>query len=449
MRKLSFLFALGLLATGLACATPTVIKGSVTVSHGWVKRPDGTKVNIAGMTFPVTATRISATEISARPKPNAARTLPPSIKRLLTKPAGRFGGAVLGPEADVQVYDSNFSTYGFVEANPSSLDDVVISPTGVNKPWSQLWFGFNYGFSSFSNFLMRWRIWDSNADNPAGQNDFNNEIADFGVIWNIPLPAGAWYVGVGVSQAQVVAPDTTVYIAQQFRTPQPNGEGAFVYGIDTIFNFTTNPPAIGSSLDQFWYDWDPTADGKYENTEIDIIEGGTRADHAFDIYVNSSALVDTVNAGSVAPEMSSFTAGDHNSLFFVADGDELKMKPAWSGAREDPIASFIATSSNSPTATPTSLKVDGMFSSQEDNISMKLELFHYGTNQWVNVGTWILGPTPTPVTATYGGLLSLNGFLPSTTPRRFKARVSYKNLHPSVPRTWDMNCDQLKWTITR
>lgn len=458
MRKFLLPLALCLLTAGFASASPTEVKGNLTVAFGWVKRADGTRVSVAGLSLPYVARKIEATKLDFVPgagnqtarRKNSLR--PVGLRDVVQRSLGSggqggSGSGSGGPEADTTIYNSNFFAYGFAEDNPSSLDDIVLSAAGQNKLWKHFSFGFNYGFANFSNFLIRWRIWQTNVDKPAGQNDFDNEFADFGVIWDQPVSQGAWYVTIDIQQAGVLTNDLSIYLAQQFRTTQLNGEGPFIYGIDTIFNNTTNPPSVGSSEDQFWYDWDPVADGIYENTEIDIFEG-SRADHAHQIVSDTATITNTLLPNLATATISVIVAGDNNSLQFVADGDVLKMNPFWGGARTSPIAQFV-TEANCPTATPLSLKYEIVASATTGPMNVAVELYNYAFNLWVPVGNFTVGTTPVYHSEPYGGVLPLSGFVSTTTPRKVRARVSYKNVSPAVPRTFTMDCDLFNWVVTR
>ena len=450
MKRIFLPLILGLALSAVAPASPNVVDGEVTVSHGFVTRPDGTKVDITGMTFPVHAVRINAKNLSQASAGgelgNGRRSDSDSFMDVVRRGQRDGRGWQIEPVVDTAVYDSNFGSYGYIEGNPSSLDDLVLSPTAVNKPWTTLSFGIQYGFSSFSNFLIRWRIWDTAVDKPAGMNDFSNEIADFGVIWNQSLGQGSWYVTINIQQAAVVCPDTTVYFAQQFRTTQPNGEGPFIDGIDAIFNASPNPPAIGSSEDQFWFDSDPL-DGIYENSEIDIFEG-SRADLALDIAVNSSAIVNTLLPSNAVVTTGTLVQGNANSLWFEADDDFMSALAFWGGARTSPVVVY-EIEANSPTATPLSIRYDALVWANIPDVQVTIELYNYLLSSWVQVDQRTVGQTPVAIGAPYGGAFPLSWFVSSSTPRKVKARVSYKNLSSGVPRTVEMKIDKFVWTITR
>lgn len=444
------------LLSAVSFASPQPLSGEVTVAHGWVRQADGTKLDVTGMTFPYKAVPIrNAKKLQTGFKQFEFNQL--NGQNLFNQRRGKngqntFGNkgfqfqGVSGDNADTAVYDTNYGVYGYIENNPSSLDDITLSGTAVNKPWTTLGFGFHYGFSNFSNFLIRWRVWKTNVDNAAPANDFTSEIADFGVIWDQSVTQGAWFVTIDISQAGVVTDDTSLFMAQQFREVQLDGEGAFINGIDTVFNFTNNPPSVGSSENQFWYDWDPL-DGAYENTEIDQIEG-SRADHAWTITVNSDGIVNTLNPNLTQVATGFYNQGTFDSLHFAADGDVYSMFPTFAGSRESPIAA-LEIQANCPTATPLSMKFDMIAYSSVSDMQVSVDFFNYVTNTWIQVFQTVVGTTPQEVSGTYGGVLPLDWFVSNSTPRKVRARVRFKNLSPALPRDPLMQIDKFVWQIVR
>ncbi|MDI9641206.1 hypothetical protein QPK87_05980 [Kamptonema cortianum] len=437
-----------LLAFAAAFAKSEIITGELTAVSGYVVQPNGQKKSVVGMKFPFVAESIEASPISKNnpPKPINARTnqLNNFIQRHgLAKKNQQF---LIQEAANTTIYSANAGEpYGYVVDNPSSLDDLVLSPTGVGKAWKEFTFGFHYSFTNFSNFLIRWRIWDVNVDKPAPQNDFDGIIADFGVIWNQSVGQGTWRVTINIAQAGVVAPNETIYMAQQFRDPSNlQGEGPFEYGVETVFN-PGSQPSIGSSLNQFWYDWDPIADGAYENTEIDVFEGGF-ANHLWVITVDANTTVTTLLPTSATTTQGTHVSGDNISAWFENDNDSYIISPLFNVARGQPVA--IATfEAPIPTGNIIALSTTSRTRASLSNVEQKVEFFNFFTNGWILVDTRVIGTDWTSTIATYGGILPLNTFRSST--NRVRARVTFRNLSDTIPRNWTLETDQFNWTVVR
>lgn len=453
MNRLFLALISATLLVAQAVAAPNVIQGEMTLTHGFVTQSDGTKKSVAGLKLPLTITRIDSSTIGKNTTPilikkNQTDSLfSPYTNANLRNPFGGNGSSSNGnpQEANVVVYNSNFNSYGAIDGDsPSILDDLVLATNAVNKTWTELSFGIYYNFQNQEPFLVRWRIWDSAAELPAGQNDFINEIADFGGIINQNLAPGSYFLTVGISIAGMSAPDTSVYFAQQFRTTQTNGEGPFVPEVGNIFNNTTSPPSIGGSEDNFIYDIDPL-DGIYENSEVEIFEG-SRGDLALVIKVNDSSQSTTLFPTSVTPGIGSVSAGNMISLWFGNDGDVFEMNPSFAGSRTDPIATFIVEGST-PTSNPLSIKFDAVMSASLEDVNLKIEFWNYVTNAWVQIDSRTIGVTPTAYSVFYGGTAPLSQFV-SPVPRKMRARVSYKNNSNAVPRTFKLRSDKYNWVIT-
>lgn len=452
MRKLFLLLSALALGSVVASAAPFEINGYVQASHGWVKNREGKRVSIQGMVFPYSITPIEAKKMGRNP-------LPPTFSGKLFERFKNTGSVTKmnskttapdsqgGPEDTLVLYQADAGDgYGYIELNPSSLDDLVLASAAVNKPWEQLTFGFNFGSSSFHNFLIRWRIWNNHVDMPVGQNDFTNEIADFGVIWNQSVPMGAHKVTIQISAAGVTADDTTVWMAQQFRDPTNlQGEGPFDYTVDTVFN-NLLPPTTGSSENQFWYDWDPAADGKYEDTEIDVLETG-QSNHLWRITSTTSSTGST----TTFPLSANVLVGTPNQantitqVWFPLDNQEFKIAPYYAGARNSPVAAVTFDGPLS-TSSPTSLRTILTTRSTFVGVQQRTFLWNQVGNSWVQIDEKILGTTGTITDVTYGGSIPLTNFvMPGNMVR---AKLEFRLTDFSGPRDISMNIDQVNWKYT-
>jgi len=455
MRKLFPLLALVCLVPGLANASPEpVASGYLEVAHGWVKRPDGSLVSIKGMMLPFKAWPISAktlkpTKFNLNPISALAYYLenPVPSKNLRIKPRSSGGG----PEADQVIYQADAGAgYGVAPDNPSSLDDITLSG-GLNKPWQSLKFGFSTSLGNNPRFLIRWRIWQSNLDNPAPQNDFTGEIADFGVIWNVAIPGNQVVVEIGIAQASVSTSDSTLFIAQQFRevsnppTPlQLQGEGDFMLGsVDTVFNGGA-PPTVGSSDGtQFWYDWDPFPDGNYENSEIDTFEGA-EANHVLGITVAGSGSVITFPMSTITPTIGLNPQGNVISTFQAFDNNEFKVEPNHTGARLDPIAS-IELSGFAAFGTVTGIRVSGVTTTTLGGLQRKVEMKNATNNTWVTLSDQVVGVGSSSFSESYGGTVPISQFLSGG---NATFRIRWYTTSPNIPRAWTMGIDQFSATYS-
>lgn len=351
------------------------------------------------------------------------------------------------PESNLTVYRADAGEpYGYVEDNPSSLDDLVISSSGVNRAWTELTFGFNYAASPFTNFLVRWRCYSNRQSATAPANSFSSEFADFGVIWSQAVTPGTYKVTISVVAAAVVAPSTNVYMATQFRDPSNlQGNGAFIGYADVMFN-PNGVPAVGSSEDQFWYDWDPR-NGAYNDNEIDVFEG-QRADHLTEIKVNSTAQVNTLTPQSLITPFGTQIGGDIFSLAFSDDNDIVEGNPGFNGSRDDPVLAYQAEFT-SPVAAITGLRVVAVSTADVGPIRRRVDLWNWLAQTWINLSTDDI-TTPNEWTTTneaYAGLLPLSTFLNPN--RRIRVRVSYFDNTYTLPRGWVGKLDQLNVVIVR
>lgn len=429
-----------------ALATPDVTTGEVTVAHGWVRQPDGTRRDISGMKLPFTAYKIQVKDFT---QSFASRLNPVAqFENLIRGRQGGSGGVNVWnptPVADSTVYDSNAGVYGMIESNPSSLDDLELTGGAVGKPWSQLGFAFDDARQAFAPFIMRWRVWLNNVDHPAPANDFDNEIADFGVIWTNNTIGSSSYVVIDVSQAGIVAPQSSIFMAEQFRELQLNGEGDFLPDVSVVFTGTNSPPLVGSSLDQFWYDWDPL-DGNYENTEIDHFDG-SYADIVYTIKVSSTGTSTTLLPNSMNVVKGTYLYGTYDSLQYTADGDLVKTRPVVSRTTITP-TTILDIEANCPTASPLSISYQGLAYTSFAPVDMQVELWDFVNNNWVLVDDKTVGTTPTQIGATYGGAIPLSNFVSNSTPKKVRARLTVREIG-SLSRTQYYFFDMFNWVITR
>ncbi|ARU41149.1 hypothetical protein CCB80_08365 [Armatimonadetes bacterium Uphvl-Ar1] len=442
---------------GLANAEPGPISGEMTIAYGWSKDANGNKVDLKGRKvkyrgWPVQASPIVPTKASFN---WLGRMLKKSSRE---KPS--FSPPQSVQESNNYVYFADAGAgWGYVEGNPSSLDDVVMTSAGIGKPWTQLRFGFNYVPTSFERWLFRIRVWGTNQDNPAPQNDFVSEYADFGLYWTASVPSGQHIFEIDITAAAVATTDTSLYIAYQARTPAASpiledGEGAFKFGeVDFLFNAAA-PPSIGSSEDQFWYDWDPVPDGRYENTEIDVFEG-SRADHVGGIQVSATGAVQELTSISAVMGNGRFVSGNLLSILNGGDSNLFRMNEAYNVARDTSVGEVIVDFFN-PVSNINSIRINGIGGTTINSTIRRIHLFNFATNTWVLMNQ---ANTPTPgllsFSESYGGpASSIPNFIGTVNNPLFgpvpaiRARVGWQNTTFNNDRSWQMQLDLLECFVT-
>jgi hypothetical protein len=418
-----------LLAAVSMVSAADVHHGEMEVAFGWVRMPDGSRKDVTGMKFPYVAERIEATKLNAvdalRKRHNfpgfsAARTGSPIIETFVRS------GFRFGPEALQMAYKNDFGGYAILDPNefddPSSLDDITMTSIGLNRSWRQLTMGYHWDGSNANRIIIRWRIWDNNVDMPEGQNDFTGELGDFGGYFTA-AEAGTYKVTFDITVAGMTAPDTGIFMAQQFRTDQPNGEGPFRTDYRNVYSYV-QPPQIGTSMNQWWFDWDNGGpDGIYENTEIDVLSDGfSNMLYVIEVESNSQQLFGYPNTVSVPKGQ--LKLGDSLSLWYDQDNDYLSVGEARTPRPSNPVA-IIEIGGRLISANVSAITLQSSARATQPGSSYQLQMYRYGggTPGWVNLGT------PNPLTATfqpiqytYGGTIPIRDFVNQTT-RDVRARI--------------------------
>ncbi|MBX3096206.1 MAG: hypothetical protein KF812_05035 [Fimbriimonadaceae bacterium] len=363
--------------------------------------------------------------------------------------AGSFGVSPANGAKNIAVYKNHMGDNFVIEEGSSVVDDLSFIAAGNNKPWKIVTFGVHLATESRAGkFLVRWRGFQNYQTGLGpGNMAFNNEMFDFGFYLNrnlFPANESTFEVTVDLTLNPLgVVQNQTCYLAQQFREPQTpveQGEGLFT---STWNVCTNNGPQIGASQDFFWFDYDPT-DGIYDETEIDQFDpeqGGTgAANFLFDVQV-SGGQTSTVNPISYNWVGARYRSGNTGSLWFN-DANYNQAKAAINALTGQP-SGRIVVESFSPTNNPVNMRVDVDARVSRQNVTMRIELFNFSTNTWVNVAQGPVGTTDT-------GLI---GF--AATPTQFvqsgsgvvRARLAF--YAPSGPApVWSMFVDQIVWTIT-
>lgn len=459
MRKQLTLLAALMLLPGFASAASEPFSGEINLEFGFVKNSKGEKVSVKGKTLRFTAVPIFARQM--QPQRASVNWFGHLMNEKSSESrAKNFGSpsATGAKSSNTVVYQANAGAgYGYIENNPSSLDDVVMIGSAAGKPWDTISFGVNY-IPQSTPTLVRWRCYETNTDNPAPQTDFAGEFADFGGFISLPSTGGQFLLEVDISTAGVSTNDTTIYVAQQFRFPSTNplgedGEGAFKLGeVDTVFNAAA-PPTVGSSLDQFWFDFDPVPDGAYENTEIDVFEGSL-ANHLLTIKVNDSGVTQKLTALNAQMGIGRFVSGNFISVLNGGDNNLFRLNQAYNVSRSSPVGEVIVDFLN-PFTNISAISFRGIAGATIADVIQGIDIYDFVNNRWVQVYQDNLGPLGLkPFTQAYGGTVDRSNF---TGPIDFgifgtqpgiRAKVRWRNTTFNVSRSWQMQLDLIECNVT-
>lgn len=441
-----------LLAAVSMVSAAEIHHGEMEVAFGWVRMPDGSRKDVTGMKFPYVAEKIDAVKLDAVdalrrrhsfPGFSPARTGSPVVERFARS------GFRYGPEALQIAYKNDFGGYAILDPNefvdPSSLDDVTMTAIGLNRPWRRLTMGYDWDGSNSQRIIIRWRIWDNNVDMPEGMNDFTDELGDFGGYFTAPS-MGTYKVTFDISLAGMTSPDTGIYMAQQFRTDLPTGEGPFRTDYRNVYSYV-QPPQIGTSMNQWWFDWDNGGpDGIYENTEIDVLSDGfSNMLYVIEVDSNSQQLFGYPNTVSITK--GDLKGGDNLSLWYDADNDALRVAPPRVTRLTNPVATIeVGGRLNSTSISSITLLASARATRLGSSYQLQMYRYGGGTPGWVN-----LGP-PNPMTDsfqqvqyTYGGTIPLSDFVNQTN-RDVRARIVVTRpslAGPAFPTEYQF--DKLNW----
>lgn len=412
MRSLSVVF---LLLMGALSWAQNSFDGTVKVTCGWVKGPDGLRRSIAGLVLPFHAERIHARVIGS----GTTRGI---------------GGGRQSAQATVYNADAG-SGYGMIDsADPSSVDDLTMAG-GANQPWQNLTFGVD--IAAQRSFLIRWRCWSTYTTGRGHDAQaFDNEFADFGVIYPATDP-GTWKITISVQAAGVVSPEDTLFMAQQFRTPQPDGEGAFDTAMKNVYN-PAAPPTVGTSENEFWYDWDPT-NGVYAEDEIDYFGDSSYANMLRTITV--SGTQDTVTPYTYTVARGTQTGGDLPDLWYSDD--------SYVTVQQNPIRMTAATpnvqldlEAVGPTNTVNSLTFMAETAGTQGGGLQTIKLWNYQTNAYDTIDERPISGTDQVVSVT----LTNNPSKYVSATKHMKARILFFINSPTLG--WKARIDRSVWLVT-
>lgn len=449
----------------MASAAPdTNYDGVVRVAFGHVKQADGTWKDISGMLLPYRSNtgRLAAIlglkPINSSGIPTYIRNLSPNPFRV--PPSNDGGGPTPYTGQSVTLYSCvDGSGPGVLDPSfpdPSSLDDLTLA-SGSGQAWENLRFGFFVGASH--SFLVRWRCYSNYTTGLGGVSAFSGEFADFGVI--IPTQAMDQYPNpdtaqpgtfhdwtINVQAAGVIAPSNSCYMATQFRSTQPNGEGPFDMAMANIYNHT-QPPTVGSSGDQIWYDADPL-DGIYIDGEIDNFGDGNLA-NAFR-YISSAGsgvTVDSLPPIQVTVPQGTLTAGNFLSLW-SSNNQYVRAKPIYNVNRNTaPLQVVIESQPSGPTALSMKFTVES--AGLSGGGTQVVKLFNFNSGQWITVDTRPIPAVDTTVTYQVpSGASNYIGNVGSAGAPDYRVRARIDYFPPlDTARNWDARIDYANWLVTR
>jgi hypothetical protein len=290
-----------------------------------------------------------------------------------------------------------------------------------------------------------------NSSAPAGTSAFTNEFSDIGFYiepTSFPGP-GSYRASAPISNAGIVSPNNTMYVAFQYREPNPlgplfeDGEGPFDGAFYHVYSAIA--PQVGSSADNFWYDWDPL-DGIYTNEEFEVLGDGTTtypSNFLCRVQVNESGQEDTLVPISYTVFQGRNPTGSFFDLWY-SDDNYVQVLPTLFGTVTVPplqvIFDSVAVTSNAQ-----SLKFRAEVASLSGASTQRIQLWNYSTGQYDTVDTRTAGPTDTMTEV----LISSNPsrYIDPTT-RAVRTRMQFI---PGAARTatWRVRFDRTVWLVVR
>jgi hypothetical protein len=310
-RPISLLFFAIAIALPMIGAASDKITQNVKIEFGYALQPDGTKRSLKGMVIPITLEPIDAKPMKARGESRGFDMLRGTafgrtFGSLTKNPFVRFdGGRRNVTMAETYVSDTP-SAYFYIDpaefSDPSSLDGINMVG-GAGRPWTDIAWGLYLEIDR--KVLLRIRCYSTyNSAAPAGTSAFSGEFADFGFYIQpggyAQGPNHAYSLSTGIGNAGVVSPNNQLYMALQYRLPHPQGP-LFEDGeqpFDEAFRhvYSAVAPTVGTSEENFWFDWDPL-NGIYTNEEFDVLGNGQTtfpSNFLFRVQVSDTGGEDTL-----------------------------------------------------------------------------------------------------------------------------------------------------------
>lgn len=345
------------LASLLLCAPLTaqvLEEGWMTLTFLRIRQPDGTMREYRNVPVPYRMERIRATPWRSR--------------------ATSFGEFTVQASNTIAYRNDNGNeSYFYTPEMSSALDDITLDPVGFNREWRTMTFGYNADDLEFA--LVRWIVFDTFVPGRgAGRSAFDGVIADFGTIrW---WPAGQFKLTVDLAGSgfTFAVPDGECYVAQQYREPDPSGEGPFIRTINPIFS--GRGVTIGSSADAFFFDSDEN--GIYDETEIDWFDGPpNEANFLWVVTVGGSIEIALPTQFEIP---FGAQAGGNLQSLWSSDDNRLAIQARRSPAVADPAMQLLINGGISPG------RVSGLKFILESQatyaIPVKIEWYNFAQGRW-------------------------------------------------------------------
>jgi hypothetical protein len=415
MSKLWFpiLFLMASLSLAVAEESSDTFSGYATLS-GKVRDANGNVRHFNGVRIPVVGERVEVRRVATRKE--------------LFQPAEGHGRVSTVYEA---LAGSGYAS--LADPDPHTADDHVIAG-GVNQPWTTYQFGMVIDINR--PFTARWVGYD-NIVTGQGPNvsAFEGELFDLRATVSEPPGTGGWLFTFNLAALDIRVPNDSFAMTQEFRMPSATGLGAFDPAMGSIYNAAA-PPSVGSSANGFFMD--ENLDGIIDENEFFVLQNSP-----------ASNLARKINAGgtltSVSPVSVNILQGLHaaGTLSNLTTSNDQYYQLRTAVQLQPIIVQFEATAPPGGSFLGMLLTIEASSTLQG---TMKLELFNFATNQWIDAGTvdlshedqsWFVRTT----TTTEEFVNPANGAM----------RLQITGTPPPARsvRTWILRFDEISWSVHR
>lgn len=410
--------------------------GQVELAFFRIRGEDGRMVDLPtkGIVLPVRMERINARHASQARLPVSDPNTP------------------VFPQASL-VYKNDLGSNYFFPGGPSALDDINILPSGNGQWWSDLTLGVHTEHGNSVKVMNRQLGWTTFVSGRgAGVQAFDNLVFDVGWVFQPgQFPIGTWKYTIPIQQYWAGIPNNNkprvpsglIYFAQEWRAYNLFGNGAFLEeDFSPVFS-GDGEPTVGSSLDAFWYDWDPT-DGIFTETEQDWYDGPpNQANFLMELNVAQAGVTDVVRPISVQLVRGKYVSGNVGGFHFVDQNYYRATRGLTMNAQESPLQ--IVIEGFSPSAGLTGISLDVNSQVNTPGLQQVLELFNYTQNKWVVVDQRAATTVDTQVTVGAPGApaeyIDPNGNV-------VKMKISFKQVGIVTQSNWGCRIDLGNWLAT-
>lgn len=400
------------------------------------RTPDGRIIEVGGFYIPVTITPIEATVAKKGNKINKGARGMRTGKRGMT-----FDFAGSGPT--VYTNNNGNSTNFTTLTMASALDDLVLTSEANDRPWDELKMGLHLEGRT-TDFQIRWIGYETFTPGlGAGVNAYSDVMFDIG--WNIPIggfggaTVGSFELTFPLATIPLfIVPNQTCFFAQQFREQHAQGEGAFALDISTVFSGTG--VTVGSSEDQFYWDFDPAPDGNYDETELDNY-GGPPNEANFLLNISVGGNAETSIPSAYNWLRGNEQSGNLGSYWFDDDNFGIAKAGLTLFAGEPPaqliVESFVSTGDI------ISMRFDVVSKVNTAGLNMRIELYNYLTDEYDVVHDDNATTSETMV-QTLAGVPASRYVSGSST---VKAKISWYQTGLTLLWPWSVSVDQVRWIV--